>query len=199
MTPELIKYDNKEISKGIASILNNTAKTAKYPQELKKGILILLPKPNKAEGPPANCRPAILLSTLRKILTMIMFRRTMKKMQEKIPLTQAAYLPGRGTTEQVFVIKIMAEKVISANYEINVLLLDMLKAFDTIERDTLINDLKQVLEPDELHIFYLLLKDVEIQVRVKKKQLEKPSSQIWDHLRDTQPAHSSSFSILRSV
>ena len=126
MTPELIKYGDKEISKGIASILNNTAKTGKYPQELKKGILITLPKPNKAKGPPANCRPVILLSTLRKILTIIMIRRTMKKMQEKIPLTQAAYLPGRGTTKQVFAIKIMAEKAISSsNYEINVLLLDI--------------------------------------------------------------------------
>ena len=122
-----------------------------------------------AKGPPANCRPVILLSTLRKILTIIMIRRTMKMMQEKIPLTQAAYLPGRGTTEQVFAIKLMTEKAIStANYEINVLLLDMSKAFDTIEHDTLINDLKQVLEPDELHIFYLLLKDVEIRVSVKK-------------------------------
>ena len=93
----------------------------------------------------------------------------MKKMQEKIPLTQAAYLPGRGTTEQVFAIKIMAEKAISSsNYEINVLLLDMSNAFDTIECDTLINYLKQVLEPDELHILYLLRKDVEIQIRVEK-------------------------------
>ena len=78
MTPELIKYGDKEISKGIASVLNNTAKTGKYPQELKKGILIPLPKPNKAKGPPANCRPVILLLTLRKILTIIMIRRTVK-------------------------------------------------------------------------------------------------------------------------
>ena len=63
----------------------------------------------------------------------------------------------------------MAEKAISSsNYEINVLLLDMWKVFDTMEGDTLINDLKQVLEPDELSIFYLLLEDVEIQVRVEK-------------------------------
>ena len=74
MTPELIKYVDKEISKGIASILNNTTKTGKYPQELKKGILIPLPKPNKAKGPPANCRPVILLSTL--IPAIIMIRRT---------------------------------------------------------------------------------------------------------------------------
>ena len=118
-----------------------------------------------------------------------MIRRTMKMMQEKIPLTQAAYLPGRGTTEQVFAIKLMTEKAIStANYEINVLLLDMSKAFDTIEHDTLINDLKQVLEPDELHIFYLLLKDVEIRVSVKKTTGKSFITNMGSHQGDSSSA-----------
>ena len=66
----------------------------------------------------------------------------MMKMKEKIPPLQAAYLPCRGTMEQVFSIKIMAEKPISSsNYEINALLFDVSKAFDTIEQDILIKDL----------------------------------------------------------
>ena len=55
----------------------------------------------------------------------------MMKMKEKIPPSQAAYLPCRGTMEQVFSIKIMAEKPISSsNYEINALLFDVSKAID---------------------------------------------------------------------
>ena len=42
----------------------------------------------------------------------------------------------------------------------------MSKAFDTIDRAALMNDLSEVLEPDELHMFYILLKDVEIEVKV---------------------------------
>ena len=44
----------------------------------------------------------------------------------------------------------------------------MSKAFDTIERYTLIEDLKLVLDEDEIHIFYnILLKYVEIEVKVE--------------------------------
>ena len=48
--------------------------------------------------------------------------------------------------------KTLAEKAItSCGYEINLQLLDMSKAFDTIEINTLIEDLKEILENDELH------------------------------------------------
>ena len=90
--------------------------------------------------------------------------------QKKFPKSQAAYQPGRGTTEHVFALKILIEKaIVSSDYEINILLLDMSKAFDTIERDTLINDLSLVLNRDELHMFYILLKDVEIEVKVESE------------------------------
>ena len=90
-------------------------------------------------------------------------------MQNIIPKSQAVYQGGRGATEQIFAIKILAEKAITAlDYEINVLLLDMSKAFDTIQRETLLDDLKLVLDADEMHMFYILLKDVEIQIRVDK-------------------------------
>ena len=64
---ELLKYGDKIIFEGIAEILNSIAKTGQYPAEIKKGILVPLPKPGKPKGPPENCRPIILLSVLRKI------------------------------------------------------------------------------------------------------------------------------------
>ena len=163
---ELIKHCPETIFQGIAILLNHIATTGEYPNEVKTGILIPLPKPGKKQGPPQNLRPIILLSILRKILAIIMIRRTAEKLNSIIPITQAAYRPGRSTTEHVFTLKILAEKAItSSNYEIHLLLLDMSKAFDTVKRATLIQDLKEVLEEDELHIFYILLKDVQYQVR----------------------------------
>ena len=44
-------------------------------------------------------------------------------------------------------------------------MLDMSKAFDTIQRGTLFEDLKEILEPDELHLIHHLLNDVEILLR----------------------------------
>ena len=166
---EMIKHSPKVIHGGIAKLLNHTAATGDYPREIKQGILIPLPKPGKKQGPPQNLRPIILLSILRKILAVIMIRRTSDKLNSRIPITQAAYRSGRSTTEHVFTFKILAEKAIaSSNYEINLLLLDMSKAFDTVKRATIMKDLSEVLDPDELHMFYILLKDVTIQVRCGK-------------------------------
>ena len=60
------------------------------------------------------------------------------KVEHVLSVTQTAYSAGRSTTELVFTFKTIAENVISScDYEINLLLLDMSKAFDTIQRGTL--------------------------------------------------------------
>ena len=45
----------------------------------------------------------------------------------------------------------------------------MSKAFNTIQRGTLFEDLKEILEPDELHLIHLLLNDVEIAVKLENQ------------------------------
>jgi len=41
----------------------------------------------------------------------------------------------------------------------------MSKAFDCVNRDTLLQDLKKLLNEDELHIFKILIEDVILQVK----------------------------------
>ena len=112
---EHIKYSPPTIHEHIADILNKTAETGIYPDELNTGILSPLPKPNKTKGPRENLRPIMLLSIIRKILTICLIRRTWERIQTKIGKDQAAYQAGRSTTEQVFAIKILAEKAITTS------------------------------------------------------------------------------------
>ena len=46
-----IKYDPEIVHKHIADILNHTAETCEYPEEMKSGQLIPLHKPGKPRGP----------------------------------------------------------------------------------------------------------------------------------------------------
>ena len=48
-------------------------------------------------------------------------------------------------------------------------MLDMSKAFDTIERGTLIDNLKSTLENEELFLIYLLLKDDKLMVKLNNE------------------------------
>ena len=73
---EFIKYAPKSTYQQIAEIFNIAAATGEYPEALVQGLLHPVPKPGKKKGPQENLRPIILLSILRKILTIALLERT---------------------------------------------------------------------------------------------------------------------------
>ena len=167
LNTELIKYAPPVIHQEIAHIYNQIAEKDNFPTELKLGTLTPIQKPGKQKGPPENLRPIILLSVIRKILTICLLKRCWDRFEKFLPKDQAAYQPGRSTTEQVFACKILAEKAIaSSNYQLHLLLLDMSKAFDTVNRNKLFQILETLLLPEELHLFDILTNNCKLQVRV---------------------------------
>ena len=64
----------------------------------------------------------------------------------------------------------MAEKAITSDdYEIYILMMDMSRAFDTVDRKMLMNDLESILDEDELHMIKILLENVLLVVRCGDK------------------------------
>ena len=167
---EYIKYGPEELHQLIANLLTKTAETGEYPEELITGILSALPKPGKPKGPCENLRPIILLCILRKILTICLMQRCWERIKEKIPIDQAAYQPGRSTTEHVFSIKILAEKAITSNdFTLYLFLIDMTKAFDTVDRSKLLSILEEFLNEDEMHLIFILTAKPKLKVKVGKE------------------------------
>ena len=163
---ELLKYGPEILHTEIAEILNEIARTGTYPDELTYGILTPLQKPGKPRGPVSNLRPIILLSMLRKVLAVCLLKRISDRVNDSIPMTQAAYRQGRNTTEHTFATKLLAEWAsTSSDKSIHLLMLDMSKAFDTIDRKTLLNELGEILNQDEVHLMKLLL-SVNLSVRI---------------------------------
>ena len=161
---ELIKYGCDELYEQIAQLLNVTSETGNYPEEIRRGLLNPLAKPPKKDEK-VNVRPIILLSVLRNVITINLIDRCWERLKQHIPPDQAAYQGGRSTT--VFTIKILAEKAItSENYDIFLLLLDMSKAFDTVNRSKLMEILKNILTPSELYMMFLLVNDAILNVKL---------------------------------
>ena len=99
-----------------------------------------------------------------------MLDRLWNRIKDSLPPKQAAYQPGRGTTEQVHAVKLLAEKaIISSDYNIYLLLLDMSKAFDNFDRTTLFEHLEEILDDDELFIMHILTNKPEISVKIGSK------------------------------
>lgn len=71
-----------------------------------------------------------------------MLNRIYDKLDSEIPISQVAYRPGRGITENVFTMKILIEKALCCkNYDAHLLFLDMSKAFDSVNMKILLDDL----------------------------------------------------------
>ena len=88
-----------------------------------------------------------------------------ERMDDEIPITQAAYRKSRSTTEHVFAVKNVIERTLNAKNEtVYLILLDMSKAFDTIQRKELINNLQQTINADEIYLIKKML-EVSLQVR----------------------------------
>ena len=78
-------------------------------------------------------------------------------MATKIPISQDAYQRGRGTAEQALALKLLIDKAITTkDNNLHILLIDMSKAFDTVNRRILLEHLQEVLQPDELHLMSIL-------------------------------------------
>ena len=103
-------------------------------------------------------------------MTICIMRRCWDRLKSRITKDQAAYQEGRSTTEQVFAIKLLAEKAIcSSDYKIYILMLDMSKAFDTVDRNKLFEGLEEILLPEELHLLHLLTNNVKLKVKAGKE------------------------------
>ena len=111
----------------------------------------------KQKEPVKNLHPITFLLMIRKVLAICMKKLIVDKLDAKISPSQVAYRAGSSTTEYVFAANVLVEKAItSANYPIHLLMLDMSKAFDTVNSSTLMQELVKVLDPDEIHIINVL-------------------------------------------
>ena len=94
------------------------------------------------------------------MLAVCILKRINTRLDSEIPISQAVYLKNRSTTEHLFATKLIIERTI-ADENVCLLFLDKSKAFDSLQRSILIEDLENVLNQDESHMIRMLL-DVKI-------------------------------------
>ena len=124
----------------------------------RRGIITLIPKPNKDATSLENLRPISLLNVDYKILTKTIAKRLEKVLPKIINPDQTGYVKGRYIGENVRLISdIMSYKDDKTMLGV-ALFFDFRKAFDTIEWDFLIDTLNKLnFRPDVknwVKIFY---------------------------------------------
>ena len=153
MYPELLKYSSPLLDQTIANILNSTF-TNHEELDINSGVLIAIPKPGKPKGPPNNLRPITLLN--RKVLSLITLGRIRPSIEKYLSHSQSGFRPERSTSDVVCTHRWLAAKTVTDNINIKITGIDMSAAFDTIDRDILLQILKNIVEDDELRLIQFL-------------------------------------------
>ena len=163
---ELLKYGPFMLDHTVANILNETFATHQ-PLDINGGVLITIQKAGKAKGPPQNLRPITLLNTIRKTLSTIVLKRIRPLVEEYLSKSQSGFRPDRSTSDVVWTHKWLAAKIYKENIAITITGIDMSAAFDTINRNLLIDILNGIIHDDELRMIHFLLSNTTIHPRIQ--------------------------------
>ena len=170
---ELLKYGTPTLHGSIANVLNRVFEEHES-LKINSGELIALQKPGKPKGQPKNLRPITLLNTIRKALSITTLHRIRPCTEEYLSHSQSGFRPDRSTADVAWAHKWLAAKTKKEDVEIKITGIDMSSAFDTIDRQTLLDILREIVEEDELRIIRFLLSDTIINTRINGATKEKP-------------------------
>ena len=129
---ELLKYSPDELASAVASVINSAvARGHNLSAIIGAGILVPLPKPNKAKGLVTSLRSLVLLNSVREALSLIVLKRISGDVSRHLDYVQSGFRLGRSTADVVWTQRWLASMAIRYREEFHILGLDMSKAFDT--------------------------------------------------------------------
>ncbi|OWZ22362.1 LOW QUALITY PROTEIN: Endonuclease Reverse transcriptase [Phytophthora megakarya] len=131
---ELLKHGADLFAGPLSSLLNKGFSTGQHIQ-LGEGLLACLPKPYKPAGELSNLRPIVLLTCIRKAISLVVLKRMSTARAQRF--REALYILG----------------------------IDLFHVFDTIDRDQLLSILKEILDEDSIRLIRLLLSDTKLSLR----------------------------------
>jgi len=108
----------------------------------------LLPLPKKAGGTlVSSFRPICLLTTLYKLYAILVFQKVCDRVKEFVSWTQSGFIRGRSCSNNLWIMRRVAERAIEFNVPIYCALVDYKGAFDALNRTTLGRVLELFLSP----------------------------------------------------
>lgn len=163
---ELLKHSSEAVKQKISEIFNEILRTHQEDINIGKSNLIPIQKQGKEEGPVKNLRPINLLNTIRKLFSLTTLNRIQPKVDQYLSQSQSAYRPNRSTGDIIWAHRFLTAKAQLYQYlEIHIIGIDMSSAFDTINRNELMTELKTFLDEDECRMSRLLLSNTSINVQ----------------------------------
>ena len=135
---ELLKESIITSTHELEILFNRILNEQEIPSDWKRSLIITIPK----KGDMTICdnyRGISLLSVPSKVFCRIIIDRIREGIKDKLRNEQAAFRKGRGTSEQVFILRNILEQCAEWQAPLYINFIDFKKAFDSVVRDKLWN------------------------------------------------------------
>ena len=134
LSPEMLKYAGFEVEAVLYSIILEAWCTAKAPAEFKLDILIPIPK----KSGPVQCkdfRTLALQPVAAKVYAMLLRNRLSEWLQQRLLEPQCGFRPGRSCADAPCSLRFLSSLAWNKNKTLYICMLDLTKAFDSVNRD----------------------------------------------------------------
>ena len=136
ITAELLKADLEFTTDRVKELIDTIWSLEKVPLKWKRGLIIKIPKKGNLREC-KNWRGVTLLPVASKILGRIIIERIRIGIDHRLRKEQAGFRSGRGTTEQIFILRNILEQVNEWQATLYINFVDFEKAFDSVHTNGL--------------------------------------------------------------
>ena len=136
ITAEMLKADLEQTSLELQIIFDLIWEKETVPAQWTKGLICKIPKKGNLQEC-GNWRGITLLPLASKVLSRILINRIQKGVDASLRKEQAGFRTGKGTVNQIFILRNILEQVNEWNATLYIHFVDFEKAFDSIHRDSL--------------------------------------------------------------
>ena len=163
----LLESDDPTLPTLFSTMFNEMFTQGRYLPSLGEGLLCPLNKPNGKPATESNTRPITLLNSDRKIFSLIVLHRIKEKLENFITIGQSGARSGRNTSDLIWTYRWLTATVQRYKLRFQLLGLDLSKAFDCVDRSTLLTALQKILSDSEYRMVRVLLSSTKLQARIK--------------------------------
>ena len=145
---EVLKIDIDTTASEMEKLFREIWDAEEVPDEWKQGLIVKLPKKGDLTVC-GNWRSLTLMSVPAKCLGRCLIRRFGDDIDKMLRREQAGFRPRHDTEEQIFILRNIIEQSLECNTELYMVFVDYEKAFDSIDRETLLKIMKAYGIPDK--------------------------------------------------
>jgi len=163
---EILKSLDEEALSSIHNLIEQVWKEEKIPEDWRIALVCLIYKKND----PLECnnyRGIALLNTTYKVLSRCILNKIKPIFEGILGDYQRGFRPNRSTTDQIFILKQIFQKMWGYDKEVYSLFIDFKKAYDSIYRSAIFNMLKEFKMPKMLiNLIKATMENSEIKIKI---------------------------------